>query len=772
MEPPANLSPDALDGALQRHFGIDAFRTGQREVIESVLADRDALVVMPTGSGKSLCYQLPAMVKEGLTLVVSPLIALMKDQVDGLRARGLPAACINSTISASGQKERLLAARRGALKLLFIAPERFRVVAFMEALRETKIALLAIDEAHCISQWGHDFRPDYLRLGEVREALGMPTTVALTATATPFVRDDIIKQLRLRDTEAMVFGFERDNLYFQVSHAPSHRSKVAATAALANHAGGGGIVYCSTRKQVEKLAPQLAAAGLRVGAYHAGLKDLERELVQNRFMKDAFDVLVATNAFGMGVDKSDLRFVVHNNMPGSLEAYYQEAGRAGRDQHPAHCLLLYNYADTSIHEFFVKNSYPQRPLIQAVYRLLVGQGADRLIPWSTADISRLLGPKVHDMAVGSALRALRQAGHIERVKSPPGLVVMEQLPIDALKVNYDAFERRANVERERLKRMVFYATTRRCRTLNLLKYFGSREVDAGGCGHCDNCKITTTAVYAEEAVAAHPRRQRPSSKGPVEGLVCLEPKRVVVIKVLSCVARMQGRHDLNHVAAVLVGSQARAVIRARLDKISTYGLLGYLRRGDVEFLVDQCFQARLITFNRRHHAELTAKGREVMLDKKTELPETLREALKKAFPLPPSNDGPWRPGDVVRKKPASRAGRASSHDTLEVTRQLMSVDPSIERVATKRGLTPKTIRGHLIKLAEQRRCPDLTPLLDGALLPKVRSALEAVGGHGSMRALKNVLDQRVTDQVLGLHIAHLLQTEGGADDEPEPLQEN
>jgi len=404
---------EAAQTALREFFGFEEFREGQREVIEAVLAGHDTVVVMPTGGGKSLCYQLPALMREGVTVVVSPLIALMKDQVDALRARNLPATFINSSLDFEEQKERIAGVRRGAFKLLYVAPERFRSTHFVETLQRADISLFAIDEAHCISSWGHDFRPDYLRLKAFRERIGSPQTLALTATATPYVRADIIEQLSLRDPRAFVSGFDRPNLSIGVVHTERDREKFARIRQLADqYANQSGIVYTSTRKSVEQLTQKLKAARLSVVGYHAGMPDEERVRAQDDFMAGREQMIVATNAFGMGIDKPDIRFVVHFHLPGSIEAYYQEIGRAGRDGRPSTCLLLFNYADKRTQDYFIEGSYPPPELIAKVYAALAQTG-ERRIELSTREIAARAGVR-NEMAVQSALITLEKAGHVER----------------------------------------------------------------------------------------------------------------------------------------------------------------------------------------------------------------------------------------------------------------------------------------------------------------------------------------------------------------------
>jgi ATP-dependent DNA helicase RecQ len=399
--------------ALRKFFGFDAFREGQGEVVESVLAGHDTVVVMPTGGGKSLCFQLPALMRDGVTVVVSPLIALMKDQVDALHARGLPATFINSSLDFEEQKERIAGVRQGRFKLLYVAPERFRSNHFVETLQRLQISLFAVDEAHCISSWGHDFRPDYLRLQSFRERIGRPQTVALTATATPYVRADIIEQLKLDDPRAFVSGFDRPNLSLGVVHTEKEREKYARIRQLASeYAGQSGIVYTSTRKSVEQITRKLLDYKLSVVGYHAGMTDEERVRAQEEFMSGRAQVIVATNAFGMGIDKPDIRFVVHFHLPGSIEAYYQEIGRAGRDGRQSVCLLLFNYADKRTQDYFIEGSYPPPELIANVYSALADTGQKR-IELSTREIAAKARTR-NEMAVQSALITLEKAGHIER----------------------------------------------------------------------------------------------------------------------------------------------------------------------------------------------------------------------------------------------------------------------------------------------------------------------------------------------------------------------
>ena len=426
--PASRPTLDEARAALRARFGFPDFRPGQERAVSSVLSGRDTLVVLPTGGGKSVCYQVPALLLPGLTVVVSPLISLMKDQVDALTVRGIPATFINSTLTAGEISHRMAAVSHGEIKLLYVAPERFDFGTTADRLRDVGVSLLAIDEAHCISEWGHDFRPSYLRVAQVREKLGWPPVVALTATATSHVREDIVRQARLDNAETIITGFDRTNLHYNVVPTRTDADKDDALIDILRRHEGVAIVYASTRRNVEKVARTLESAGIKAAAYHAGLDDAHRHEVQEAFMNEDVRVIVATNAFGMGIDKPNVRVVIHHAMPGTLEAYYQEAGRAGRDRLHSDVFLLHAFPDRFTHEFFIKGAYPERATVEQVYakvvKLASPSGEVELVP---ATIAATLPGKVSDREVESALRLLLQAGALRSDPESGGRVFVRLL---------------------------------------------------------------------------------------------------------------------------------------------------------------------------------------------------------------------------------------------------------------------------------------------------------------------------------------------------------
>jgi ATP-dependent DNA helicase RecQ len=496
---------DRIDRTARDVLGFEALRPGQREAIESVLAGRDTLAVLSTGSGKSAIYQIAGLLTKGATLVVSPLIALQRDQVDALRERALGAAQLNSSLPEGEREEALAELAEDALEFLFLAPEQLANAEVLDELAAAGPTLVVVDEAHCISEWGHDFRPDYLRLGAAIETLGHPPVLALTATAAPPVRDEIVERLGLRDAELVVRGFDRPNLDLAVErfHAARHKDEALLDAVAG--AATPGIVYAATRKRTEELAAAVAERGVDAIAYHAGLKASERESAQERFMDSEVDVIVATTAFGMGVDKADVRFVFHAEVPESVDSYYQEVGRAGRDGEPADAVLFYRPEDLGLRRFFAGSGHVGADELTEVAEV-VGGSRDPVDPAELQERTELSQSKL-----ATAVSRLEDAGAVEvlptgHVAARPDAPALD----DAVREALDEEEDRREFERSRLDMMRAFAETDGCRREFVLSYFGE-PFDGVPCGHCDNCRAgkTTPADAAAEPFAlgvrvAHP----------------------------------------------------------------------------------------------------------------------------------------------------------------------------------------------------------------------------------------------------------------------------
>jgi ATP-dependent DNA helicase RecQ len=477
-----------LRSALNEKFGFEEFYPGQEEVVSRDLSGQDTLAILATGAGKSLTYQLPALLLEGTTVVVSPLIALMKDQLDMLRDRGITdVVALNSTLSEEQDMRALERIGSGAVRIAYTTPEKLEDESFLRLLQSIKVPLFVVDEAHCISQWGHDFRPAYLALGGVINKLGKPTVLALTATATPSVREDILHQLGIEHVKPIVRGFDRPKLIYEARKADKEADKLK----ILNHLFSGndalegtGIIYTATIKNALEVQEYLTSQlDIPAAVYHSKLHKEDRTTVHNLFMDESIRAVVATNAFGLGIDKPNIRFVVHYDLPGSIEAYTQEAGRAGRDALPSRCILIYRMSDTRVQNYFLTGKYPDVEEVQRVFGTIEVFG-DQSEGVSMTDLRKILQLPLTKLKVILAL--LKKSGYIQlTTKSSYGLTEAVRKHRD-LVLSLANYETKKSYDQSKLAMMLQYAETTSCRRRFILNYFGE-DFERANCGACDNC---------------------------------------------------------------------------------------------------------------------------------------------------------------------------------------------------------------------------------------------------------------------------------------------
>jgi len=688
-----------LSSALQQHFGYGAFRKGQEEVVRSVLSGRPTIAILPTGAGKSLCFQLPALLLEGTTVVVSPLVALMKDQVDALQARGISATFINSSLSDAERQERQGMLRRGDYRQVYVAPERFRSPSFLSAMAGIKVPLLAVDEAHCISAWGHDFRPEYQKIAQARAALGAERVLALTATATPEVRRDIADALELRDPKIFVAGFDRPNLFIEVLRVAGDKDKFGRLVALAR-GGGPGIVYAATRKNVEKVVATLQGAGIEAVGYHAGMGDEDRTSVQDLFVRGKAKIIVATNAFGMGVDKADIRFVAHFDAPRSLEAYYQEIGRAGRDGQESHALLLFNFADVMMQRRMIDAGRPSRDLVEAAW-----EAARRLRQGSVEELARACNVSASELS--GAVRLLESAGHLERGRGRDAQFSVATASVSAkeLAVDFELLELRVARERQMLDRLVRFADTRGCRRQNLLRYFGDAEAPRG-CSACESC-VGSRAPEPEPLAA---RKKQPRARPDGEAALPEAPFDEKVFEQLRGLRTELAREQRVPPYVIFHDATLRELARALPQ--DERGFLAVKGAGPSRW---QRYGERVVAITGRAKPALPP-------------PEALaKPALAEPAQMPLVREAPaWLDAVPPHLEEARRSVDASPGG--DPVWSLCSSGATLGEICTRLKRTSAEVASQLADGARQGRSLDVARLLGRERMEAIRSAAAGAGG--------------------------------------------
>ena len=709
-----------LLASLGLYFGFTEFRPGQREAVQSLLEGKHVLAVMPTGAGKSLIYQLAAMHRQGVTLVISPLIALMKDQVDSLARQHIPAVFINSTLSSGEQSRRLEALAQGRYRIVYIAPERLRSAPFLAVLRSQEIGLLAVDEAHCISEWGHDFRPDYLHIGEMRQQLNHPLTVALTATATPQVQDDIIHLLALPQSSKIVTGFNRPNLTLEVRYVGGVPAKLRAlqelVAGSSSFSGeGASIIYTGTRRDAEEVTDFLREVCCKETCYyHAGLEADERTRIQDAFLCGDLPVVVATNAFGMGIDRRDVRQVLHYSLPGSLEAYYQEAGRAGRDGLPARAVLLYDAKDRALQEWFIDSSILTYEDLRVLYQTLAAQSRSKQISITVDKISLLTS--FQEVKVRLSLAQLEQCGAIERLGDEGSHMLLQAGGWNekALRASAARGKEFQDYRKKQLDKIIVYAETNACRREILLAHFGDRgSVEALDC--CDNCR-------QQNAVAQ-------SVSLPARDVSALGQSQRTALIILDAVQRLKTKVGREKLAQILHGSRAADIRKFHYDKCTYYGRLAVFRQGEIEDFIEQLIQRGYLKVIGGLYPvlALTPVGEAAVRGK---------SAITLSLPRQVSRQ------EIERKQAERSAG-----GTVEYTAQLLSSGLDPEQIAQQRGSTLHTIYGHFARLIVEGKI-SADQVVSTDTLQQIYAAIQQVECVDYLQPIKSLLPDEIDYSVI------------------------
>lgn len=707
-----------LKEILRNRFGHDDFRQGQEEAIRYLLNGESTFVLMPTGAGKSLIFQLVALLLPGTTLVISPLIALMKDQVDKLRSLNIPATYLNSMLTAGEQADRLQAIALGKFKIIYITPERLRNNDFLNTLKNLQVGLLAVDEAHCICQWGHDFRPDYLHIEPARKRWGNPLTVALTATATPKLQKEITHLLGLPHAKSVITGFNRPNLFYEVRSTPGMRAKLETLAELlAGLKRGASIVYTGTRSDAEQVC-EFVREGLRLetACYHAGLQPDERSSIQEAFLSGRISVIVATNAFGMGIDRHDVRSVIHYDIPCSLEAYYQEAGRAGRDGEPAHTVLLYDPHDRALQEWFIENTAPSACEMKNLWYTLKRHGEEPF--WCDWD-HLAQETSLYEVKLRVGLAGLESVQAVTRLGNLGARMLIQVNPQNENRIeeSLKLHEKHREARRVQLQAMIEYAESDTCRRRILLEHFGeSFSTSPPEC--CDNCQMVRSGSM---------RQDTPSSPSPD----AYSTDALCILRALNSLRWGVGRERL---AELLQGAKTQVMRQFGYERNPYYGKLSTHTRKDIRFMIDELIKQGYLkqVGSDRPVLHLTPKAR-----------IALQQNVAFTLQSPPSLAGTAG----IPQQPVVRTFMRVN-DTSIITQQMLAQGLSIEQIARRRNLQESTIYEHLTHLIAGGRV-DVRQVIPDDILRQIRQAIEIAGRGQPASLIKSLLPESI-----GYHHIH------------------
>ncbi|MCC3411178.1 MULTISPECIES: DNA helicase RecQ [unclassified Microcoleus] len=708
--PPTSLAPSSLEQSLKHFFGYDSFRPGQREIVEAALQQRDMMIVMPTGGGKSLCFQLPALLKPGLTVVVSPLIALMQDQVEALQDNGIGATFLNSTLSAMETRSRETAILEGKIKLLYVAPERLlgeRFLPFLDIVAsKLGISAFAIDEAHCVSEWGHDFRPEYRQMERVRDRYPDIPIMGLTATATERVRQDIIQQLNLRNPYIHVASFNRPNLYYEVRQKTKH--SFAEVLQIIQKKGGSGIIYCLSRKKVDEVAYKLQQSGIQALPYHAGMSDVDRSTNQTRFIRDDVQVMVATVAFGMGINKPDVRFVIHHDLPKNLEGYYQESGRAGRDNEPSHCTLFFGFGDVKTIEYIIE----QKPDEQE------------------QRIARQQLRRVINYAESSDCRRTVQLSYFG-----------DSFPGDC--GNCDNCCNKKPVEDWTLEAMKFLSCIARCQEkfgmnhiIDVLRGSKSQKIL-----QYQHNQLSTYGIGKDRTADEWKKLSRSLIN---QGFLDEKTDGFPILKLNEKSWEIMKRQRTVEIA---IEAPREVQARTRSLAVEVEGLFSILRSLRKQ-IADEQFVPPYVVFADRSLRDMAEKRPQNLTEfeevygvgsnKRDKYGKVFLEAIhtfckEQGLPIGTAS------ADVANLPTLANAPSYSQMQTWELYRQGLTV----QAIANARGMSPTTIAGHLVELMDMGREVDINLLVESESQQAIVQAIEVVGDE-RLRVIYEYLQERYT----------------------------